>query len=86
MSSASGEKVRGKVMRWFANNPEVMRPLAVCLLLVGGAVLAEAVSNSGPEPAKPVVYETKIKLERPVQETKQAFQPSPYFDLEDPEG
>ncbi len=73
-------------MYWFQKSPEVLRPVAVCLLLVGGAVLAEAVSGSAPEVSPPVVYETQIKLERTVSETKQGFQPSPYFDLDDPEG
>ena len=28
-------------MKWFPKNPEVTRPIAVCALLVGGAVIAE---------------------------------------------
>ena len=73
-------------MNWFPNNPEVMRPVAVCLLLVGGAVLAEAVSRSAPDATQPAVYETQIKLEKPVASTKGGFEKDPYFDLEDPEG
>ena len=73
-------------MNWFPKNPEVLRPIAVCLLLVAGAATAEIVSSSAPEIAKPVVFETQIKLERSVPETKQTFQPNPYFDLDGPEG
>lgn len=73
-------------MKWFPNNPEVMRPVAVCLLLVGGAVLAEAVSGSSPEIIEQQMYETQLKLEKPVSDTKGAFEKNPYFDLDDPEG
>ena len=73
-------------MKWIPANPEVMRPVAVCALLIGGAVLAEAVSGSNPEVIEQAVYETQIKLEKPVAERKRGFEKSPYFDLDDPEG
>ena len=73
-------------MKWSPRNPEVMRPVAVCLLLVGGAVIAEAVSGSSPEVIEHPVYETRIKFEKPVVSTKGAFEKNPYFDLDDPEG
>ena len=73
-------------MNWFPKNPEVTRPIAVCALLIGGAVIAEAVSGPGSPVVEQAVYETKIKLEKPVAETKGGSERSPYFDLDDPEG
>ena len=72
-------------MQWYTRNPELARPIAVCLLLVAGAVLAEAVVPSGDlEAARrddAVIYETKVDLNAQKPKTST---PSPYFDQDDP--
>lgn len=76
-------------MQWYTQNPEMARPVAVCLLLVAGAVLAEAVIPSGDIEAargdNAVIYETNLDFsKRTAGGNANTSSPSPYFDQNDP--
>ena len=76
-------------MRWYTKNPELARPVAVCLLLVAGAVVAEAVIPAGDiEAARnddAVIFETKVNVSTGKSDrAASATSASPYFDQDDP--
>ncbi len=78
-------------MQWYSQNPEVARPIAVCLLLLGGAVFAEAIVPTGTQTASvdAAVYEVQVKLDRSATATTGSIESEttsgPYFDLDDPQ-
>ena len=77
-------------MQWYTQNPEIGRPVAVCLVLISAGILAELMTPGTATRSDPaaLVYEAPIQIKGDLQAARATI-PSetgsaPYFDLDDP--